>query len=228
METADMVSMFLLGILGTGHCLGMCGPLVVAFPMRVGGLSAHLLYHAGRLATYTAVGLFMGGLGVGLSRLALLGGADPLRWIVRVQVGFSLVAALFLCHFGLTRLGVVREPEWMSLATPSRIPGYRRVVGTLGGRRSRVAMLLLGAMLGFLPCGLSFAAFSRALASGSAASGALLVICFGIGTVPGLLALGTAGAGILRRYRRQSDVLAGLLMIGMAAVLAMDAIEAMV
>lgn len=228
METADMVPMFLLGILGTGHCLGMCGPLVVAFPMRVGGLTAHLLYHTGRLTTYTAVGLAMGGLGAGLSRLALLGGADPLVWIVRVQVGFSLAAALFLFHFGLTRLGLVREPEWMALATPTRIPGYRRIVGALGGRRSRTAMVLLGLMLGFLPCGLSFAAFSRALASGSPASGAVMLISFGIGTLPGLLALGTVGAGIVRRYRRQSDVLAGMLMIGMAAALTADAIEAMV
>jgi sulfite exporter TauE/SafE len=79
-------------------------------------------------------------------------------------------------------------------------------------------------MLGFLPCGLSFAAFARALASANPWSGAALVFFFGIGTLPGLLVLGTGGAGIIRRYRVQSEILAGLLMIAMAARLAVGAI----
>jgi hypothetical protein len=80
-------------------------------------------------------------------------------------------------------------------------------------------------MMGFLPCGLSFAAFSRAIAAGGAISGAILVFAFSLGTIPGLMLLGTAASGIVRRYQKQSDMLAGLLMIYMAADLALKALS---
>ena len=215
----------MLGVLGTGHCLGMCGPLVVAFPMRSGGLFSHLCYHTGRIVTYVAVGAAMGGVGAGATRLAVIGGGDPLAWVARIQVGFSLVAALFLLHFGLIRLGILREPAWMSLPAPSLIPGYRHMFSSPVDH-GRAGLILKGLLLGFLPCGLSFAAFARALASGSPWEGGILVFFFGIGTLPGLLILGTGAAGIVRRYRVQTDILAGLLMIAMAALLAADAIGA--
>lgn len=226
MENATYYSIFMLGLLGTGHCLGMCGPLVIAFPGRTGGSLSHLCYHTGRIATYTALGAAMGAIGAGVNLLAGLGGGDPLVWVARIQVGVSLAVAAFLLYFGLARLGFVREPEWMSLATASRLPGYRRAVGSLSAERSGRGMIMLGLMMGLLPCGLSFAAFASALASGNPVSGGLLALIFGLGTLPGLMALGTGAAGILRRYRVQSDILSGLLMIGMAAVMAADAIGA--
>jgi sulfite exporter TauE/SafE len=84
-------------------------------------------------------------------------------------------------------------------------------------------MFLVGLMMGLLPCGLSFAAFSRALAAGGPFSGALLVFAFALGTLPGLLLLGTGASGLARRYRKHTDILAGLLMIYMAAELALKA-----
>jgi len=88
-------------------------------------------------------------------------------------------------------------------------------------------MLLLGMMMGFLPCGLSFAAFTRALPSGSPITGAALVFAFALGTVPGLLLLGTGASGFARRYQSQSDILAGLLMTYMAAELAVKALSSL-
>lgn len=87
-------------------------------------------------------------------------------------------------------------------------------------------MLLLGMMMGLLPCGLSFAAFTRALPSGSPINGAAMVFAFALGTVPGLLLLGTGASGLARRYQAHSDILAGLLMIFMAAELAVKAFSA--
>jgi sulfite exporter TauE/SafE len=224
MDSTSLYSMFILGILGTGHCLGMCGPLVVAFPMRAGGFLSHVYYHAGRIVTYVVVGTAMGGLGAGVTRLVAAGGGDPLQAVARIQVGLSLVAALFLFCFGLNRLGYLPEPAWMSLSVPSKIPGYRLLLGLSSTGRGRAGLMLLGMMLGLLPCGLSFAAFARALASADPWSGAALVLFFGLGTLPGLLVLGTTAAGIIRRYRVQSEILAGLLMIAMAARLAVVAI----
>jgi len=224
MPHADLYALFLLGIFGTGHCVGMCGPLVFAFPARSGRMSAHLFYHLGRIGTYTAVGGTMGALGLGLSQLAGRSGLDPLAWIARLQVGFSLLAAAFLLVFGLSRLEIIREPAWMSLAAPEKIPGFGRILHSAGGGRS--GMLVLGMVLGFLPCGLSFAAFARALPAGGFLPGALMTLAFGLGTLPGLLLLGTGASGLARRYRRHSDILSGMVMIAMAASLAADVIQA--
>jgi sulfite exporter TauE/SafE len=224
MPHADLYALFLLGILGTGHCVGMCGPLVFAFPARSGRMSAHLFYHLGRIGTYTAVGGTMGALGLGLSQLAGRSGLDPLAWIARLQVGFSLLAGAFLLVFGLSRLEIIREPAWMSLAAPEKIPGFGRILRSAGAGGS--GMLVLGMVLGFLPCGLSFAAFARALPAGGFLPGALMTLAFGLGTLPGLLLLGTGASGLARRYRRHSDILSGMVMIAMAASLAADVVQA--
>jgi len=95
------------------------------------------------------------------------------------------------------------------------------------GGGSRASVFLFGLMMGFLPCGLSYAAFARALASGGFLEGGLLLLCFGLGTVPGLFLVGTGASGFVRRYRQYSDLLSGMLMIGIAVSLAADALQAM-
>ena len=86
-SNVDLVSMFMLGLLGTGHCIGMCGPLVVALPGQFGSWSAHLIYNLGRIATYSLVGGIMGMIGSGLTRLAEHQAVSPMTWIARTQVG---------------------------------------------------------------------------------------------------------------------------------------------
>ncbi len=227
MSNLDLYSLFLLGFLGTGHCIGMCGPLVLAIPTGAGRISAHISYNLGRITTYTAVGAFVGGIGAGVSRLAAVAGGDPLVWIARIQVAFSLVAAALLLLLGLFRLGILQEPGWMTVASPARIPGFRRVREGVAAGSDRVSVFLFGLMLGFLPCGLSYAAFARALASGGVPAGALLLLLFGLGTLPGLFLVGTGASGFVRRYRQYSDLLSGMLMTGIAVSLAADALQAM-
>ncbi len=227
MSEADLYALFLLGFLGTGHCIGMCGPLVLAIPAQAGRISAHVFYHLGRITTYAAVGAVMGGAGVVLSALAGLAGGDPMIWIARVQVAFSLVASALLLFLGLFRLGILVEPDQMAVASPSRIPGFRRVRDGVTGRGNPTSVFLFGLMMGLLPCGLSYAGFARALACGGFLEGGLLLLCFGLGTVPGLFLLGTGASGFVRRYRQTSDLLSGMLMIGIAVSLAADALQAL-
>lgn len=223
MNDLTLWSMFMLGLLGTGHCIGMCGPLVIAFPGRTGRLSAHLSYHLGRIVTYTVIGAAMGGIGSGLAGIAALTGGNYAAWIARIQVGFSILAALFLMVFGLARLEIIREPGWMNLASPGKIPGYGKIIKSAVSDQGWVRLFFVGLMMGFLPCGLSFAAFSRALASGGPFSGFTMVFAFALGTLPGLLLLGTSVSGLARRYQKQLDIFAGLLMVYMAAELALKA-----
>ncbi len=228
MNSIDLTSMFLLGLFGTGHCLGMCGPLIFAFPAAAGRFAVHLYYHLGRSITYVVVGMIVGGLGAGVTFIAAKSGADPLAWTARVQVGFSFAAALFLLVFGLARLQFLPEPGWMNAATPSRIPGFRGACNGAVHRKTNGSMLLIGLMLGFLPCGLSYAAFARALGAGGPVAGGALLAAFAAGTVPGLLLLGTGMSGVAARYRRYSDPVSGMIMIGMAAMLFVDAWQAVV
>lgn len=225
-STLDLAGLFMLGFLGTGHCIGMCGPLIVALPGQAGRFSAHLVYHAGRILTYGMIGGLMGAAGSGLIRLAGMVGADPMVWVGRVQVGISLLAGLFLAWFGLSRLGFVREPGWMVIAAPNRLPGWRRLSARPAARRGNRDLFLMGLLLGGLPCGLSYAAFARAFSSAQAWGGAGMAMVFGLGTLPGLLVVGAGAAMVLNRFRRHADMLAGLVMIAMAASLLVKAAEA--
>jgi len=227
MHDAELYSLFLLGLLGTGHCVGMCGPIVLAIPAQAGRISAQTLYHLGRLATYTAVGSFLGAAGAGLTGLPSSTGTEPLASVARNQVVFSLVTCLFLLFLGLMRLGILQEPAWLAGGSPSKIPGFQKVLKAITVRQSRPAIFVFGLMMGFLPCGLSYGAFAMTLSSGGAWEGAISALAFGLATVPGLFLLGTAASGLFRRYRRQSDLLAGMLMIGIAVFAAAKALGAL-
>ncbi len=224
MSTFDIYSMFTLGFFGTGHCFGMCGPLIFAFPGQTGKLISHLYYHAGRILTYTVVGATLGAFGTAIKAAASSFGKDPLRWIAGVQVGFSLIAAGFLCMFGILRLGLCKEPKWMSLADPNRLPGFRKLTRSVLAGQSPGANFPLGILLGFLPCGLSFAAFARVLAVDGPLAGGLLVFAFGVGTLPGLLIFGLGTHRFSSRFRKYADLLSGVIMIGISIHLLMKSL----
>jgi sulfite exporter TauE/SafE len=226
MEASTFVALFFLGLSGTGHCIGMCGPLVFAFPGKTGKLSAHLCYHAGRLTTYTMVGILLGGVGLVVAKIASVAGLDYLTAITRLQVLFSLLAGVFLLIFGLGQLGLTHHPQLITVATPEKIPGFRYLVRTAFLKSNPALMALTGMLMGFLPCGLSYAAFSRALTVSRPIEGGALLLAFGVGTLPGLLLVGTGASVLARRYRKHCDILSGILMIGMAVSLLVDGITA--
>lgn len=195
-EAALMLpAMFLAGLTGgVVHCAPMCGPFVlgqVAGNMaRVPGTrlcelsrlrSALLLpYHAGRLLTYAALGATAGAFAGIILRLQWM----PALVLFLAGVMFAS-SALARVLPGLRRLTIARKPgNWSSR------------LARLGGRVNRSKWsggLVLGLVLGFLPCGMLYAALMAAAASGSAVTGAAAMLAFGLGTVPALLAVGVAG-----------------------------------
>ena len=182
MDRLDLWGMFMLGLLGTGHCIGMCGPLIFAFPGRTGKFMPHVWYHLGRVTTYTALGGIMGGLGQMLAGAAT-GGAGG---VALIKGALWLVAAALLMLFGLTRLGVIREPGWLTALTPERIPGFKRTLQSSTEHPGTAVFYFLGIMLGFLPCGLSYGAFAQALGTGKRRPG------------------NTAGAGVCGGHRARA------------------------
>jgi hypothetical protein len=198
MNAFALGSAFLMGLFGGVHCVLMCGGVVGTLCARIPdpsprGRAGHLLaYNAGRILTYSALGAFAGGVGA-VSATAL-----PFQG---AQLALRLAAALIMIGAGLYLAGLFR---WFT-----RIEGAGgvlfRALGPLWGRlrdaRSPGAAVLLGALWGFLPCGMVYAAVALALASGSASSGALTLAAFGLGTLPALLVVGGLAEGVRRLSR---------------------------
>ena len=193
MSAAALTAVFLVGLLGGTHCLGMCGGIVTALTVRMPRdrprWSLHLAYHAGRITTYALAGALAGGLGSAALRL---GGLLP------VQVALYVVAQLMLVALGLYLLGV-----------PRYLGGFERAGRILWGRIQPAASALfpirtpargyaVGMLWGLLPCGLVYSVLVTALVSGSAAGGALVMLAFGAGTLPSLLAAGTVFPALAR------------------------------
>jgi sulfite exporter TauE/SafE len=172
------------------------------------------------VTTYAAVGGILGGVS---ATLAVLTGMNTPADTAALQMGLRLMGAALLAVLGLVRLGWVKEPRWFDQLRPERVPGFKRALGGSSNSGGVAVFFAQGLLLGLLPCGLSYAAFAQALSTARAADGTLLVLAFAIGTTPGLLLLGTGLAAIVRRYRRQSDIIAGILMLVMAAKLAAKA-----
>ena len=196
-----LLSAFLIGLLGSLHCIGMCGGIVGALTLGVKApgagslrtLAPYLLaYNLGRLASYAAAGALVAWLGAHAFELASPGHA---RLVARlVSGGFAVALGLYLAGW------------WHGLAALERAGGrlWRRVE-PLGRRWLPVdrphKALLLGLVWGWLPCGMVYAALAWAAAAGGAAQGAALMAAFGAGTLPLVLTMG-AGAQMLARTVR--------------------------
>lgn len=189
---ADYLAAFLIGLLGSSHCLVMCGGIVAALQFGMPASSfwpkfrLQLLLSIGRLTTYTLFGALVGYFGVTAMSLA---GAS-LLWL-RLIAGCLLIAmALYIARlwFGLTQLERVGQRLW-SLVQPFT----KRLLPL----NSLTKALAYGVLWGFLPCGLVYSTLSWSLASGSAGSGALLMLMFGLGTLPALLVFGSAANALV-------------------------------
>lgn len=226
-HSADLFAMLLFGFLGTGHCIGMCGPLVFAFPGSTGRFSAHLWYHTGRLGAYVLLGALLSGIGAKLVSFSSYTISSPPPLILWMQFGLSFFAAIFMLLLGLTRFGLLKEPQWMTVASPNRIPGVNQFLRAVLKSPKDPALMVLGFIMGYIPCGLSYAAFARALPCGRWQDGALLLFMFGLGTLPGLLFLGTGLSRLFRRYQQIMDPVAGLVMIAMACRMLLKSFQAL-
>ncbi|WP_199053007.1 sulfite exporter TauE/SafE family protein [Aquitalea sp. ASV15] len=202
---------FLTGLLGGGHCMGMCGGIITALTLNLpAGQRRWLIllsYNIGRIGSYVLVGVLLGGLaGAGLSLLT----ARPAQLALLVLANLMLIAmGLYLAGLSsaITALEKLGRPVWARL---------QPLLARLLPIRSPRTALLAGMLWGWLPCGLVYSASLSALASGKATQGGLLMLAFGLGTLPNLLLMGVF-ADTLRQWLQQKPVrlLAGLLVAGM-------------
>jgi sulfite exporter TauE/SafE len=205
----NLISAFVVGLLGGVHCIGMCGGIVGALSLGLApdrNLPILLAYNAGRIGSYTLAGALMGALGFYFSGLL------PVQAAQRVLLTF---AGVFLVLMGLYLAG------WSNvLARVERAGGilWRRLEplgrGLLPVRSVRNGFLL-GLLWGWLPCGLVYSALVWTVSSGGALQGASLMLAFGLGTLPNLLLMGVAAAQLNRWVSRPAvrGLAGGLVML---------------
>ena len=197
-----LISALILGLLGGGHCLGMCGGLMGALTMAIPAeqrnrrLQLLLAYNIGRISSYALAGLL-----VGLAGWAI--GNSPAALLLRVLAGILLICmGLYLAGWwsGLTRIEALGRHLWRHLQ-----PLTRRLMPVTSVPQA----LFLGAIWGWLPCGLVYSSLLWAASQGSAINSALLMLVFGLGTVPVLLATGMAAERLTALLRQRGVRIAG-------------------
>ncbi|VXC66492.1 Cytochrome biogenesis protein [Pseudomonas sp. 8Z] len=202
-----LISALILGLLGGGHCLGMCGGLMGALTLAIAPeqrgrrLQLLLAYNLGRILSYSAAGLLLG-----LAGWAVTGSAAETA--LRTLAALLLIAmGLYLAGWwsGLTRLEALGRGIWRHIQ-----PLTRRFMPITSIPKA----MILGGLWGWLPCGLVYSTLLWASSQGNALDSALLMLAFGLGTSPILLATGLAAERVTALLRRRGvRVAAGLLVI---------------
>ncbi len=179
----ELWTAFLIGLAGSLHCIGMCGPIAIAIspaagsrPKQIFGL---VLYNLGRSVTYGVIGLAAGMVG----RTVHVAG---------YQQGVSIGLGVLLL------LAILLPSRFGALITGTRIHARLTVLiskawNRLMGENSARSLLAIGLLNGFLPCGLVYVALAGAITTGGAIAGSLFMIMFGLGTLPVMLAISIAG-----------------------------------
>ena len=194
---APFLTLFLVGFLGGTHCVGMCGGIVGALsafsPAHGARWPLHLAYNAGRISSYVLAGAVVGALGAAGTSLA---GQLPAR------IALFTLANLMLLAFGLYLLGATQVLAGTERAGQLLWKHLQPLSKRFLPARSPLQAFPLGLLWGWLPCGLVYSALATALAAGSAAQGAGLMLAFGLGTLPNLLAMGLFAARLKEWVRR--------------------------
>lgn len=185
MSEFSLFAVFLVGLLGGVHCLGMCGSIVGIFTTQVPKDNArwpfHLAYSSGRIASYAVAGALVGAIGqAGM----VMRDAVPIQHIL---FALSSVMLILLGLYLAGLWGAVRRLEQMGAGLWKHLQPFTTKLLPVN---TVPRALGLGALWGWLPCGLVYSVLITALASGSVAQGALIMVAFGLGTLPNLLAIG--------------------------------------
>jgi uncharacterized protein len=196
-----MGALVLTGLAGSiGHCLGMCGPLLILSGARyprqgMSSIPYHLLYHAGRIFIYSFLGIISGALGGVIGKISIA---------AQIPGAVSLVIGFLVIFLGLSYLG------WL--------PFWKRSIGS-NGWWSRIlksvmktpgvkVVLILGMLNGILPCGLVYESLFIAGATGNPWMGGLGMFLFGLATIPALIFFGVGAQMVSVKVRK------GLIWVG--------------
>lgn len=185
-------SAFIMGLTGSLHCVGMCGPLAFSLPVshqnNLSRFTGGLIYNTGRILSYTSLGLLFGSFGNLFIRT---------QWQSKLSIALGLVILLYLftpkrwLHFN--NLGIINKPFIL----------LRQQLGKLFNDKNPGSLFSIGILNGFLPCGLVYLALSSSIISASAINGGLFMFFFGLGTFPLMFATVLLGNFLSQQVRQK-------------------------
>jgi uncharacterized protein len=216
---ADFTVPFSFGIVSSIHCTQMCGPIVLGYSMASrGNPLSHLLYNGGRIVTYSVLGAAAGAAG---------GAVDLTGRLIGLQRPAMIAAGVLMIIAAVFMSGLVPRS---GLVTIDRFGVSRRVssaVSRLMMSAAPASKFSLGMLMGFLPCGLLYAALLRAVSTGDPLTGAVTMAAFGAGTALALLGIGVFSVAIGARLGRWAPTLATVSVLVMGALLVWRGMMAM-
>lgn len=187
-----LLSALVLGLMGSLHCIGMCGPIAFMLPVNQTNMYKKagqvFIYHFGRLMAYGIIGALFGLLGKGLYIFGI-------QQKLSILIGVLMILAVTIPYKSISRFGLSK-------------PAYRvigKIKNSLGKalkKKTTDTFLTIGFLNGFLPCGLVYMALLGAIAMGTAVEGSIYMILFGLGTVP-LMTAAVYLSGVLKDSAKQ-------------------------
>ena len=186
--TVDLYAAFIIGLMGAGHCLGMCGGVSAAITLGIQSNQQAsrwpylVLYNLGRIASYMIAGAIIGG---AFANLANYGSqVTALASLRLLAATMMILLALYIGQwwYGVSKIEVIGKGLWRFVSP---------MATKLLPLRSPLAAIPFGALWGWLPCGLVYSTLSWAAVAGSATSGAGVMLAFGLGTLPAMFAVGS-------------------------------------
>ncbi|HEX3164830.1 MAG TPA: sulfite exporter TauE/SafE family protein [Chitinophagaceae bacterium] len=199
---------FMMGLAGSLHCIGMCGPLALSLPVshsnNLSRISGGFIYNSGRIFSYTSMGLIFGSLG------NLIIAAE---WQNSLSIGLGIIVLLYLLfpkkyfHFSTAT----------TLAKPFML--LRQELGNLFQSKKLSSLFFIGVLNGFLPCGLVYLALTSSAISASPVNGGMFMLFFGIGTFPMMFATVLMGNYLNQSLRQKIHKAVPALLFFMAVML---------
>jgi sulfite exporter TauE/SafE len=186
METVNLITIISIAFLGSfGHCIGMCGGIVLAYSTikiepsssKLSKSQAHLLYSFGRIATYTFLGAIFGALGGVVTFSSTAHGA------VMIVLGIIMILA------GLSLMGKIKFLTIIEHSFSSSSI-YKKAFQKVLNSKSNTSFFILGMLNGFLPCGFVYFFAITAASTANPLYGALVMFVFGVSTIPAMFSLG--------------------------------------
>ena len=205
---------FIMGVAGSLHCVGMCGPLALALPVShsndLSRITGAALYNLGRMVSYSIMGLVVGSMG----KLLIAS-----HWQSRLSLTLGIIILLYLIipkkYFHLSNTTALNKP----------FIALRKQLGKLFQSKNLSSVFFIGILNGLLPCGLVYLALTSSIISGSSFNGALFMSFFGLGTFPAMMAIILFGNYLNQQVRLKISRALPVFLFLMAALLVLRGLE---
>jgi len=217
---------FFIGFVGSAHCLGMCGPLVLAYSLHIKsheaetmihvlppwekGLFHHIAFHSGRILSYGFLGILSAGF------LQMIG---FMKFHANLRGGVTLFSGSLMILLGLVLLKILPLPRFNHPLLTGPTSFWKRQLPSLFRSQRLGSKMALGLAAGFLPCGFSWAMIVKAATTQSVGVGFLTMVSFGLGTVPALFLIGFSASFLSLQTRFLGERVAAVAVMVMGLIL---------